>query len=38
LPINKQALIVQWQGSKLKFIYPTNEFQASSMISPKPAW
>jgi branched-chain amino acid transport system substrate-binding protein len=38
LPINKQALIVQWQGSKLKFIYPTNEFQASSIISPKPAW
>ena len=38
LPINKQALIVQWQGSKLKFIYPTNEFQASSMISPKPVW
>ncbi|MBS1255151.1 MAG: Leu/Ile/Val-binding protein [Deltaproteobacteria bacterium] len=38
LPINKQALIVQWQGKELKFIYPTNEFQASSMVSPKPAW
>ena len=38
LPINKQALIVQWQGSELKFIYPTNEFQASPIVSPKPAW
>ncbi len=38
LPINKQALIVQWQDGELKFIYPTNEFQASSMISPKPSW
>ena len=38
LPINKQALIVQWQDGELKFIYPTNEFQASSIISPKPAW
>ena len=38
LPINKQALIVQWQGRELKFIYPTNEFQASPIVSPKPAW
>ena len=38
LPITKQALIVQWQGRELKFIYPTNEFQASPMVSPKPAW
>ena len=38
LPINKQALIVQWQGRELKFIYPTNEFQASPMVSPKPSW
>ena len=38
LPINKQALIVQWQGRELKFVYPTNEFQASQIISPKPAW
>jgi len=38
LPINKQAMIVQWQDRELKFIYPTNEFQASSIISPKPAW
>jgi len=38
LPVNKQALMLQWQGEELKFIYPTNEFQASSMISPKPIW
>ena len=38
LPINKQALIVQWQDRELKFIYPTNEFQASPIVSPKPAW
>ena len=38
LPINKQALIVQWQDRELKFVYPTNEFQASQIVSPKPAW
>ena len=38
LPINKQAMIVQWQDRELKCIYPTNEFQASSIVSPKPAW
>ena len=38
LPINKQPLIVQWQGGELKFIYPINEFKASPAISPKPAW
>ena len=38
LPINKQPLIVQWQGGELKFIYPINEFKASPAVSPKPAW
>ena len=38
LPIGKSFLMVQWQGGELKFIYPTNEFKTTPMISPKPKW
>ena len=38
LPIGKSFLMVQWQGGELKFIYPTNEFPTSAMVSPKPKW
>ncbi len=38
LPIDKSFMMVQWQGRRLAFIYPTNEFEAAPIISPKPAW
>ncbi len=38
LPIGKSFLMVQWQGGELKFIYPTNEFPTTPMVSPKPSW
>ncbi len=38
LPIGKSFLMVQWQGGELKFVYPTNEFAATPMLSPKPSW
>ncbi len=38
LPLNKSFLMVQWQNDRLEFIYPINEFKASSIVSPKPAW
>ena len=38
LPIGKSFLMVQWQGGELKFVYPTNEFATTPMLSPKPSW
>lgn len=39
LPVNKSHLMTQWQGGKLKFIYPTNEFKGTSpIVYPKPKW
>jgi branched-chain amino acid transport system substrate-binding protein len=38
LPLDKSFLMVQWQNDRLEFVYPTNEFQAQDIISPKPEW
>jgi branched-chain amino acid transport system substrate-binding protein len=39
LPVNKSHLMTQWQGGKLKFIYPTDEFEGTSpIVYPKPKW
>lgn len=35
LPVNKPFLMAQWQDGQLKFVYPTDEFEASKMIYPK---
>ncbi len=39
LPIDKSHLMTQWQGGKLRFIYPTDEFTGTSpILYPKPEW
>ncbi len=38
LPVGKSFLMVQWQSGELKFVYPTNEFATTPMLSPKPTW
>jgi len=39
LPIDRPHLMTQWQGGKLKFIYPTNEFEGTvPILYPKPQW
>jgi branched-chain amino acid transport system substrate-binding protein len=39
LPINRAHLILQWQDSELKFVYPVGEFEGTvDIIFPKPAW
>ena len=39
LPINRPHLMTQWQGGKLKFVYPLGEFDGiSKLIYPKPKW
>lgn len=39
LPVDRPHLMTQWQGGKLKFIYPTNEFKGTvPVVYPKPKW
>ncbi len=39
LPIGKAHLLTQWQDGKLKFVYPTGEFEGVSPLRyPKPQW
>jgi branched-chain amino acid transport system substrate-binding protein len=39
LPIDRPFLLAQWQGRKLKFVYPTGEFEGvSKLVYPKPQW
>lgn len=39
LPVDKSHLMTQWQGGKLRFIYPTDEFEGTSpIVYPKPEW
>lgn len=39
LPIERPFLVAQWQGGKLQFVYPTNEFQGVGKLEfPKPQW
>ena len=39
LPIDRPHLMTQWQGGKLKFVYPLGEFDGTSkLIYPKPKW
>jgi len=39
LPIDRPHLMTQWQGGKLKFVYPVGEFDGTSkLIYPKPKW
>lgn len=39
LPKDRPFLMAQWQGGKLKFIYPTDEFPGvAKILYPKPAW
>jgi branched-chain amino acid transport system substrate-binding protein len=35
LPVGKPFLMAQWQGGDLKFVYPTDEFDAADMTYPK---
>ena len=39
LPVDRPHLMTQWQGGKLRFIYPTDEFEGTSpIVYPKPQW
>ncbi len=35
LPVNKPFLMSQWNGGELQFVYPTDEFETSTMVYPK---
>jgi len=35
LPVGKPFLMAQWNGGELQFVYPTDEFDTSTMIYPK---
>ena len=35
LPVGKPFLMSQWNGGELQFVYPTNEFETSTMVYPK---
>lgn len=35
LPVDKPFLMSQWNGGELQFVYPTDEFETSTMVYPK---